>query len=80
MIAIISGITALEVVYDGFTALNYYYMPILAVMSAMKFFLVVAFFMHLKFDTPLLTWILMFSLLLACGLATAMLILFSTIY
>ena len=55
---ILAVITALEVAYpfvtEGITALNYYYMPILAVMSAMKFFLVVAFFMHLKFDTPLL--------------------------
>ena len=80
---ILAVITALEVAYpfvtEGITALTYYYMPILAVMSAMKFFLVVAFFMHLKFDTLLLTWILMFSLVLACGLATAMLVLFSVI-
>ena len=40
---ILAVITALEVAYpfvtEGITALNYYYMPILAVMSAMKFFL-----------------------------------------
>ena len=45
---ILAVITALEVAYpfvtEGITALTYYYMPILAVMSAMKFFLVVAFF------------------------------------
>ena len=41
---ILAVITALEVAYpfvtEGITALNYYYMPILAVMSAMKFFFV----------------------------------------
>ncbi len=80
---ILAVITALEVAYPFATAgiggLDYYYMPILASMSALKFFLVVAFFMHLKFDTSLLTWILMFSLGLAFSISVAMMVLFSVI-
>ena len=84
LIAIILAIlTALEVAYpyatSGITSLDYYYMPILAIMSAMKFFLVVAYFMHLKYDQIILTRVLVFSLIIAFGISIAMMLLYGVI-
>ena len=80
---ILAIITAVEVAYpymtEGIRVLDYYYMPILAIMSAAKFFLVVAYFMHLKYDKAILSHILIFSLVLACFITTAMMILFAVI-
>ena len=80
---ILAIITALEVAYpfvtEDYTALDYFYMPILAIMSAIKFVLVVAYFMHLKYDPNILSKILYFSLLLAFLITIGMLLLYGVI-
>jgi len=48
----------------------------LVLLSAVKFGIVVALFMHLKFDHPLLTRLFMFGLVLASGILIALLALF----
>ena len=50
--------------------------PILLVLSATKFVLVVGFYMHLKFDHPLLTGVFGFGLVVAGSIITALLFLF----
>ena len=69
-IAIILGVlTALEFLTYFSSVLpdfiNDLALPILLVLMAVKFFLVVAYFMHLKFDHKLLRQIFVFGLLLA---------------
>lgn len=80
---ILAIITASEVAYPyvtkGIGALDYYYMPVLAIMSAVKFFLVVAYFMHLKYDKPILSHILVFSLFLAIGISVVMMLFYGVI-
>ena len=50
--------------------------PILLVLSAIKFGLVVMFYMHLKFDSPLFRVIFTLPLLLALGVSIALMFLF----
>jgi cytochrome c oxidase subunit 4 len=57
-IAIILGlITGVEVLIYYIPALDGILVPALLVLSAIKFVTVVGYFMHLKFDTPLLAFI-----------------------
>jgi cytochrome c oxidase subunit 4 len=48
--------------------------PVLLVLAAIKFALVVMFFMHLKFDPRLFTGLVLFGLVRAGALLTAMLV------
>jgi cytochrome c oxidase subunit 4 len=77
MIAIILAIiTAIEVaVYyiDALAAVEAY---ILIFLSTLKFILVVAFYMHLKFDNRLFTYFFCFGLGIAAGVIFAFLALF----
>src|SRR3972149_7462879 len=50
--------------------------PVLLVLSGLKFALVVMFYMHLKFDSPLLRLIFTLPLLLALGVGIALMFLF----
>jgi cytochrome c oxidase subunit 4 len=49
----------------------------LAVLSVVKFFAVVLWFMHLIYDHKLLFWLFMMGLVLACATFTALVLLFS---
>ena len=53
---ILAAITALEVstYYVDFGPL---FLPALLIMMAIKFFMVVSYFMHLKFDNKIFTWL-----------------------
>jgi cytochrome c oxidase subunit 4 len=42
-------------------------MPALMIMMVVKFIMVVSYFMHLKFDNKLFTWIFYAGLILAIG-------------
>ena len=74
--AILAVITAIEVMVFYVQALRPAIVPILLVLSATKFSLVVMFFMHLRFDSRVLTAIFLVPLLVAVALITAMLALY----
>lgn len=63
---ILAAITALEVstYYVDFGPL---FLPSLLVMMVVKFVIVVSYFMHLKFDNKIFTWLFYSGLFLAVG-------------
>ena len=67
---ILAAITALEVstYYVDFGPL---FLPALLVMMVVKFFMVVSYFMHLKFDNKLFSWMFYAGLFLAVGVYVA---------
>ena len=54
--------------------------PILIVLSAAKFALVAMFYMHLKQDGPILSGIFVFPIILAIGIALALISLFAVVH
>jgi hypothetical protein len=52
---------------------------VLLILSAAKFVLVAMFFMHLKYDTPVLTVVLSIGLLVATAIILAIMFLFGAI-
>jgi cytochrome c oxidase subunit 4 len=70
--AILTVVTALEFAVIYIRALTPILVPLLIVMSAGKFALVVLFFMHLRYDTRALTALFVGPLVLAVGLAVAL--------
>tara|TARA_B100001964_G_C14254340_1_gene611513 strand:+ start:1543 stop:1863 length:321 start_codon:yes stop_codon:yes gene_type:complete len=58
-------LTALEVLVFYFDWLGYAIIPVLAVLSIGKFAIVVMYYMHLKFDAKLFTYVFMAGLILA---------------
>ena len=42
--------------------------PVLAILSAIKFAIVIMFYMHLKFDNSLFTWLFVAGFILATGI------------
>ena len=67
---ILAAITALEVstYYVDFGPL---FLPSLLIMMVVKFVIVVSYFMHLKFDNKLFTWLFYSGLFLAVGVYVA---------
>ena len=67
---ILAAITALEVstYYVDFGPL---FLPALLVMMVVKFFMVVSYFMHLKFDNKIFSWMFYTGLFLAVGVYVA---------
>ena len=68
-------ITALEVA-ASYVELGPVFLPALLGMMAVKFFIVVSFFMHLKFDNRLFTWLFYTGLFLALFVYLAALLTF----
>ena len=68
---ILSALTAIEVVIFYWTWLGHGIIPILAILSIVKFAMVAMFYMHLKYDARL------FSALFVGGLALAASVLFA---
>ncbi len=54
-----------------------YFVELLLLLSALKFWLVAMFYMHLKFDMKLLSWLFGFSLMIAFIIILAMFALFT---
>jgi cytochrome c oxidase subunit 4 len=80
LIAVILGIlTMLEVAVFYVPLLHSVIVPILLVLSAAKFALVAMFFMHLKFDKPILTTLFTGGIIVATGIILAMMLLFGAI-
>ena len=74
--AILTVITIMEVIVFYIEAMRPLLIPVLGVMSAVKFTLVVMFYMHLKFDHVAFTRMLLVGLLLAFAVVMALLALF----
>jgi caa(3)-type oxidase subunit IV len=80
LIALILGIiTLLEVAVFYVPLLHSVVVPILLVLSTAKFALVAMFFMHLKFDKPILTTLFAGGIVVATGIILAMMLLFGAI-
>ena len=73
---ILAVITAVEVVTYYVTAIGDMLVPILLVLSAIKFAMVVMWFMHLKFDNKLFSVLFIGGLVLAGLVLLALLLLF----
>jgi cytochrome c oxidase subunit IV len=73
---ILAILTALEVAVIYIPALDPVALPILLVLTTGKFALVVMYYMHLKMDNPLFTWVFIAPTMLAVFLIVALVILF----
>ena len=76
---ILTAITALEVVLFYIPAVGAALAPILLVLSASKFIIVVMFFMHLKFDSKIFSALFLSGLVLATFMTVALIILFQVL-
>lgn len=76
---VLSIITALEVAVFYIPALSPVLVPILLILSAGKFILVVAFYMHLKFDSRLFSGVFVAPLVLAMLVVISLIILFKVL-
>jgi caa(3)-type oxidase subunit IV len=80
LIALILGIiTMLEVAVFYVPLLHSVIVPMLLVLSTAKFALVAMFFMHLKFDKPILTTLFAGGIVVATSIILAMMLLFGVI-
>jgi len=73
---VLAVITAVEVAVFYIPALEAVLVPVLLVLSAAKFVLVVMFFMHLRFDSLVLTGLFMAGVVLAAFMVTALIVLY----
>ena len=62
--AILAAITALEVA-TYYIDLGALFLPSLLIMMAVKFYIVVSFFMHLRYESTLFSWVFYAGLFLA---------------
>jgi cytochrome c oxidase subunit IV len=72
-------LTALEVAVIYVPALEPIEVPLVLGISLVKFVLVVLFFMHLRFDSPLFSWVFVAQLLLASLVIVSLIILFKVL-
>ena len=77
--AILTVITAVEVAIFYIDAMAPVLVPVLLVLSAAKFAIVVMFFMHLKFDSKIFSGVFLAGLFLAAFMTTALIILFKVL-
>lgn len=69
---ILAALTALEV-STYFVDFGPFFMPVLLILMCVKFFIVVSYFMHLKFDNKLFSFMFYTGLFLAVGVYAAFL-------
>lgn len=74
--AVLAVLTAIEVMVFYVEALRPLLLPILMVLMVAKFVLVAMFFMHLRYDTPVLSGIFGWGLFVATGIILALLAIF----
>jgi cytochrome c oxidase subunit 4 len=74
--AVLTVITAIEVAVFYIPALHPVLVPVLLVLSGLKFALVAMFYMHLKFDSRLFSWLFYVPMVIAALLIVALLRLF----
>ena len=68
--AILAALTGLEVA-TYFVDFGPFFMPVLLVLMCVKFFIVVSYFMHLKFDNKIFSFMFYAGLFLAVGVYAA---------
>jgi cytochrome c oxidase subunit 4 len=71
---VLAVITAVEVGVFYITSLRAVLAPILLVLSASKFFLVAAFYMHLRFDSRVYRYLFIFGLFVATSILLALVV------
>jgi cytochrome c oxidase subunit 4 len=76
---ILTVITAVEVAVFYIPFLEGVLVPLLLVLSAAKFLLVVLFFMHLKFDSPVFSGVFLAGLVLATFMTVALVVLYKVL-
>jgi cytochrome c oxidase subunit IV len=76
---VLTVLTALEVAVFYIPALQAALVPILLVLTAGKFGLVVMFYMHLKFDSRIFSWVFIAPLVLAIAVVISLIILFKVL-
>jgi cytochrome c oxidase subunit 4 len=76
---ILTVITAVEVAIFYIPAMAPVLAPVLLILSATKFLLVVMFFMHLKFDSPIFSGVFLAGMVLASFMTVALIILFQVL-
>jgi cytochrome c oxidase subunit 4 len=76
---ILTVITAAEVAIFYMPAMAPVLVPLLLVLSATKFLLVVMFFMHLKFDSRVFSGVFLAGMVLASFMTVALIILFKVL-
>ena len=74
--ALLTAITVVELGVSYWEAVSHMLLPILFVLSGIKFAIVVALFMHLKFDNPLFTRLFLMSFVLGSVVLTMLTALF----
>jgi cytochrome c oxidase subunit 4 len=72
---ILTVITVIEL-WVSYSSLGSVLVPTLLILSTVKFVIVVALFMHLKFESRLFTWMFLIGLLLASAIVIALIALF----
>tara|TARA_B100001123_G_scaffold250678_1_gene279783 strand:+ start:729 stop:1034 length:306 start_codon:yes stop_codon:yes gene_type:complete len=75
--AILAVITAVEVAVVYFNLATALLITILIIMSAVKFTMVAMYFMHLKFDNKLFSYMFVGGMVLTLGVILALMILFN---
>lgn len=74
--AVLAVLTAMEVMVFYVEGLRPLLVPVLLVLMSVKFGLVAMFFMHLKFDRPVLTGIFAWGLFIAASIILALMAIF----
>lgn len=77
--AILTAITGIEVAIFYIPAMHGVIVPLLLGLSAIKFFIVVLFYMHLKFDSKIFSRVFFAPLFLATLVVVGMIILFKVL-
>jgi len=77
---ILAVLTAFEVTVYYMQPIHEYLVPILLTLSAIKFVLVVLFYMHLKFDSRIFSALFTLGLLIAGGIITTLIIMFRSYF
>ena len=75
--AILAVITAVEVAVVYFNLATAFLITILIIMSAVKFTMVAMYFMHLKFDNKLFSYMFVGGMVLTIGVILALIVLFN---
>jgi cytochrome c oxidase subunit 4 len=74
---LLTGITAIEVAVFYVPQLHPFLAPILLTLSALKFGIVAMWYMHLKFDARLYSWVFVVPMIFAAAIILALIVLLS---